>query len=203
MSELICPKCGRTSDKVEFIEAFCIDCYPDNIKCPRKIEIEQCRSCEKIKIRGEWTRFSRKAINDYVISKCKGDFEAAEYDLDEQMAEFDIGKKRKKKIELVLLPVLCQQCSRMSGGYFQGIVQLRGDPRKVGKWADRLYEKLSKRTFIAKEEEKHGGIDIYVGSSKAVVELLSELRIDSTMTTKLAGVEKGKRYYRTTFLIRL
>jgi NMD protein affecting ribosome stability and mRNA decay len=42
-----------------------------------------------------------------------------------------------------------------------------------------------------------------VGSSKAIIELLNQLRIKTTMTSKLVGVSEGKRLYRTTFLIRL
>ena len=208
MTELLCPKCGATSDEKDFIESFCVDCYPLNIKCPTKIEIEQCKSCNKIRIRGEWTEYNRKAISDFVIGKCRGEFSRGSYDMELQKAEFIIEKEGKtakttRKIIVEIKPLTCIVCSRTSGGYFQGIIQLRGDPKKVEKWANKLYDKLRKKTFIAKEEEKHGGLDIYVGNSKAVVELLSEMRIKAVMTTKLAGVEQGKRFYRTTFLIRV
>ncbi len=208
MSELLCPKCGATSDEKDFIESFCVDCYPVKITCPTKLRITQCNRCEKIRISGEWIKFSRKAISDYVVRKCKGNFDSGEFDMDEQIAEFKVGKDGstatiKKRIILEMEPTLCLFCSRASGGYFQGIIQLRGNERRIEKWADMIYGKLKNKTFIAKEEEKHGGLDIYVGSSKAVVELLSEMKVKATITTKLAGVEQGKRYYRTTFLIRL
>jgi len=208
MTELLCPKCGATSDKKDFIESFCVDCYPANIRCPTKLSIEHCKSCEKIKVRGEWAKYSEKALSDFVVGKCRGDFTKGKYDPQTGLAEFTIEKQGnkatiRKSIILEILPVMCLRCNRASGGYFQGIIQLRGDTKKVEKWADMLYEKIRKKTFIAKEEEKHGGLDIYVGSSKVVVELLSELRVKATITTKLAGVEQGKRYYRTTFLIRL
>ena len=204
MSGLICPKCGKKSEDIEFIDAFCINCYPVNITVPRKIGIEQCKRCGKIRLSGEWQNFSEKRISDYVISRCKGDFDSAEYLPDEGKVRFTIkGKKQvKRSIEIEFKQVICANCSRMSGGYFQGVIQLRGDPKKVEKYARIFNEKLGKRTFITKEEDKHGGVDIYVGNSKAVVELLTEMKIKSLMTRKLSGVEEGKRVYRVTFLLR-
>jgi nonsense-mediated mRNA decay protein 3 len=208
MSEHICPKCGKGSDEADFIDAFCVDCYPANIKCPNKLRIIQCRSCEKIKIGLEWVSYSRKRISEHVIGKCRGEFSSGEYDSETQLATFIIEKegsraKVSRRIMVEIEPAMCRNCSRSSGGYFQGIIQLRGPEKKVGKYADMLYKKLENKTFIAKEEEKHGGLDIYVGNSKAVIALLAELKVNAAITTKLAGVEQGKRLYRTTFLIRL
>jgi nonsense-mediated mRNA decay protein 3 len=208
MSEHICPKCGKSSHETDFIDAFCVDCYPAKIKCPTKLRATQCRSCDKLRIGTDWVQFSTKKLSEFVISKCKGEFTSGEYDMDSQIATFTIEKQGSKarvskRIILVVEPSLCMNCSRASGGYFQGIIQLRGPTAKVEKYSEMLYKRLQNKTFIAKEEEKHGGLDIYVGNSKAVVALIAELKVDATITTKLAGVEQGKRYYRTTFLIRL
>lgn len=208
MSGLVCPKCGRTSDKVQFIEAFCIDCYPVNIKIPKKIEIEQCKSCQKVRLKGEWTPYSRRKIADYVAGKCRGDFVSAEYDHEKGTITFTISKdgseaEVERSVDVEIKTVMCRNCSRISGGYFEGIIQLRGDSKKVERYAKKLIQSLEKKTFITKTEEKDGGLDLYVGKSKAVVELLSELRIKALMTRKLVGRIEGRRLYRTTFLIRL
>ncbi len=208
MSEHICPKCGKNSSEADFIDAFCTDCYPAKIKCPTKLRVTQCRSCEKLRISADWVIFSKKKISEFVVSKCKGEFTSGEYDMETEIATLTVekeGSKAKitKRILLQIEPTLCRNCSRVSGGYFQGIVQIRGPEKKVEKYAEMLYKKLKDRTFIAKEEEKHGGLDIYVGNSKAVVALLATLKVDATITTKLAGVDQGRRFYRTTFLIRL
>lgn len=208
MSEHICPKCGKKSSEADFIDAFCVDCYPANIKCPTKLRATQCRTCEKLRIGTDWVAYSPKKLSEFVIGKCRGEFTSGEYDLESGIATFTIEKqgsaaKVTRRIILVIEPTLCRNCSRVSGGYFQGIIQLRGPKNKVEKYAQMIYKKLEKKTFFAKEEEKHGGLDIYVGNSKAVVALISELKVDATITTKLAGVEQGKRFYRTTFLIRL
>jgi nonsense-mediated mRNA decay protein 3 len=205
MSGLICPKCGRKSEDVEFIEAFCVDCYPANIKVPRKVEIVQCRKCEKIRVKGEWVPYSEKRVAEHVASKCKGEFDSAECSPGEGKITFTIEGKKKveRSIDVELVPTMCTYCSRISGGYYQGLIQLRGNPKRIAKYAKLFVEKLEKRTFITKAEDKHEGVDIYVGSSKAVVEMLTELRMKSLMTRKLVGVQQGKKLYRVTFLLRL
>lgn len=208
MVELVCPKCGKTSDRIGFIDAFCVNCYPISIRVPPKIEIEQCKACEKVRLRGEWVPYSRKTISDYVAGKCRGDFQHAEYEPEEGVVLFTLirdGKELKvrRNIEVEMKTVMCRQCSRISGGYFQGLIQLRGDRKKVGKLAEKLLSRLEKRTFITKEEEKDGGLDLYVGNSKAVIELVAELKMKALITRKLVGVQQGKKLYRTTFLIRV
>jgi nonsense-mediated mRNA decay protein 3 len=206
MTELLCPKCGRTSDKVRFIEAFCIDCYPVNIRIPKKLEIDQCKRCERMRIKGEWVNYNRKKIDEYVCGKCRGDFESARYD--EGTITFIIKKDEdelevERSVDVEIRTVMCRQCSRISGGYYQGLIQLRGDERKVERLADKLIKKLEKSTFITKAEEKENGLDLYVGSSKAVIGLVAEMKLKALITKKLVGLEEGKRLYRTTFLIRL
>jgi len=206
MSSLICPKCGRSSDDIRFVEAFCVDCYPVKLRCPAKMEVEQCTRCGRMRIRGEWIDPGKRALSDYIIGKCKGDFDGGVYDPGEQTATFVMSKsgvKIERSIALEIKKTICWQCSRISGGYFEAIIQLRGDPLKVKGHALLFVKKLSKRTFIAKEEEKEGGLDIFVGNSKAVVELMSEMGIKTLITKKLVGVSEGKRLYRTTFLVRL
>jgi nonsense-mediated mRNA decay protein 3 len=206
MSGLVCPRCGRTSDQVEFIEAFCRDDYPVRLKLPEKIELEQCTRCERIRLRGEWLPYNGKKIGEYVVSKCRGDFESAEYDLNTQTATFSMrgtGSRVPRTVRLEIKKTICQQCSRISGGYYEAIIQLRGDPLKVRGHAEMLMKRLARKTFIAKEEEKDAGLDIYVGSSKAVVEVVTALSLKTLITKKLIGRDEGKRLYRTTFLIRL
>ena len=206
MSGLICPKCGRGDDEVGFIEAFCADCYPVKLKIPRSVELLQCTRCLRIQLRGEWTQHSDRKVAAFVLSKCKGDFDSAEYDPASGIATFIMGRSGaaiRRTIPFELRKTICTECSRMSGGYFEAIIQLRGPPAKVLGYSGMLIKRLSGRTFIAKEEEKENGLDLYVGNSKAVVEVVASLGIKSRITKKLVGTDQGKRLYRTTFLIRL
>jgi nonsense-mediated mRNA decay protein 3 len=205
MSDLICPRCGRSSGEVKFIEAFCIDCAPIRLECPAKVEIEQCTRCLRIRLKGEWTPVGEKKIDKFVISRCRGEFVGFKYDKETGEAEFELqsGASVKRTIILEMKKTICQQCSRMSGGYYEGIIQLRGSREKGEKFAERIMEKLAKVTFIAKVDEKDEGIDIYVGSSKPIVATMAEQGVRAMITKKLIGRDQGKRLYRTTFLIRL
>src|SRR5512143_2627407 len=206
MSAIVCPRCGRTSDQVEFIEAFCIDDYPVSIKAPDKAELEQCTRCGRIKLRGEWTQFSERKVAESILSRCKGDYEDAKYNLEYQTASFLVKKgsaRIEKKIPLEIRKTICPQCSRISGGYFEAIIQLRGDRSKMDKYADMFIKRLQKKTFITRTEEKDEGLDLYIGNSKAVVAMMGELGLKVLMTKKLVGRDQGKRLYRTTFLLRV
>lgn len=204
---LICPKCGRSSDDTPFIEAFCINCFPFDVKLPKKITIEHCKRCNKIRLKGEWVPFSRKKIEEYIISRCKGDFTSGEFDMDTGEATFTLKKDSgeisiRRNIRFEIVPVICRDCSRISGGYFEAIIQLRGDKAKINRAAERLIRILSKKTFITKKEEKHGGIDLFVGSSKTVLETMREQGYKPLITRKLVGRREGKRLFRVTFALR-
>lgn len=209
MSVLVCPTCGRTSDSVAFIEAFCIGCYPARVKVPAGLSLEKCKRCGRMHLQGAWMPYSPKKIADYMVSKCKGDFATAHYDIGTQKAGFIIvkGGERltvERTIPLEVKDTICPQCSRASGGYYEAIIQLRGMNRvEMERYAAMLVGKLGKVTFITKTEEKDGGLDLYVGNSKAVVRLMGELGVRALISKKLVGRDQGKRLYRTTFLIRL
>jgi nonsense-mediated mRNA decay protein 3 len=206
MSVLVCPKCGRTDDEVEFIDAFCKYDYPVRLKLPDRMEFEQCTRCQMVRLQGEWIPYNAKRLSKYLLSKCKGDYDSADYDVDRQVAVFVMsgsGAKIERPIPLDLKKTICQQCSRMSGGYYQAIIQLRGDPLRVLGKGEMLVKRLENRTFISKSEETDGGLDIYVGDSKAVVAVVTALGLKTFITKKLVGRDQGKRLYRTTFLIRL
>jgi NMD protein affecting ribosome stability and mRNA decay len=93
----------------------------------------------------------------------------------------------------------------MSGGYFEAIVQLRGENReRLRQFGASLEKRLSEKTFVSKVDEKKEGIDLYIGSSKAVVADFSNRGIKALISRKLFGKDKeGRTTYRTTFLVRL
>lgn len=203
---MICPKCGRSNKEAKFIDAFCIDCYPYNIRLP-EIEIEECKHCHRIRFRGEWQPFNRKKLESYVAGKCSGDFSSVEYDSRTSTLTFTIKKgdnelQIKKHFEPKKTITMCLDCSRKAAGYFEAIVQLRGNAYEVKKHQRLLSDLLTRETFLSKMEEKKEGIDLYAGSSKAVIKILNEMGLKTLMTKKLMGVREGKRYYRTTFLLR-
>lgn len=205
--KLICPSCGATSEEVRFSGPFCMKCKPVSIKCPKRLVYMRCGKCGKFRFKGNWVEFSLEKLEKEVISKCSGEFLSGTYNLDTQEATFYVGDKKEMYPAKMLVPVelekvMCPECSRKSGGYFEAIIQLRGQNAKIKYYQKLMGRKLSLVTFITKEETKKEGIDMYIGSSRAVVEVLSELGLRAKISRKLSGQKDGKRLYRTTFMIR-
>jgi nonsense-mediated mRNA decay protein 3 len=113
----------------------------------------------------------------------------------------------------------CDTCSRISGGYFEGIVQIRADKRLPTQEeldrcreiaqdvAARSREKGERLAFIAKVVELDEGIDIYVGLSKLGKQICRTIT-DAfggrfSESPKLVGQKNGEDLYRITFAIRL
>ncbi len=206
----VCIKCGAKRGEKPFIGPFCVDCYEFKIKLPKKpIEIEVCKRCGKVKVKGEWSYKDEEEIKAYIASKIKGEFDRVDIDMKSHKVfayfKSDDGEvvKRVYPLKIELKRTTCPTCAKISGGYYEAIIQLRGNPYRIEKMRRDLERRLSKRTFITKEDVKKEGIDLYVGSSKEVIQTLKEMGIRAKISKKLHGMKEGKRLYRTTFAIRL
>ena len=205
--KLLCPSCGISNEEVRFSGPFCVKCKPVHIDVPKRAEYQRCTRCGKMRFKGSWTDWNESKVEDDIAAKCKGEFLRATYSLADQEGTFFVGDKKEMyplKIQFPadIIKVICQQCSRQSSGYFEAIIQLRGKQSSIKRYV-RLFKKiLAKTTFLSKEEEKKEGTDLYVGSSREVVALLSELGMRAQISRKLSGQREGKRLYRTTFLLR-
>ena len=199
-----CIKCGKASE----IDVFCTSCYVPKVKLPKKTLIQVCKSCARYRIGGKWVAGDPRKVEDYLAKKIKGEFKEAFVDLESGEAvvvvESSIGDVEYVfPIDVQMEVVLCRECSKMRGSYYEALLQLRGDSRKVEKYA-RLFKKLLlKKTFITKEEEMHGGLDIYIGSSRALMEALGKLGIKNyKLSRTLHTAKEGKRIYRLTVSVR-
>ncbi len=205
----ICPKCGASEGMKKFVGPFCIDCYKFRLQIPGRIGIEQCKRCGKMKMRGEWISFSEKKISDYAKGKFRGEYTSVDFSPRERKAKFAIERdgakiEIEKEVNFGLVSTICSSCNRRSGGYFEAIIQLRGEKRRIEKYA-RIFEKEleGEGTFISRIAEGKDGLDLYVGSTKAVLSVIKGLGLTYKISTTLAGQKQGKRLYRTTFAIRL
>lgn len=209
ISYLICSKCGKSSRDKEFIDAFCIDCSPIDVQVPKESVFEICTVCRRTRRGNEWADRGEKEIGRYVIRKCRGQFSNAIYDGKNGIIIFFIKKSGKilkisKPVNVQFIKTICRDCSRISGGYYEAIIQLRGSGPRVNRLARTIEMQISRNTFISKVEEKKEGIDIYIGSTTAALAVIKELGYRHIISKKLVGVNKeGRRQYRTTFSIRL
>lgn len=241
-----CFVCGKDDT---LTDGRCKECHireSFQFSTPGKIKVPYCKSCNSY-YTNRWKTLSDKIsfINEILennvssnrdikfvteFSKTKEDIQA-KFDLTE---EGNISKIRltirpfyddpsfdmEASTEIHLSGEQCQRCSRFYGGYYEAILQIRNDEKKIeldrandilgiiDDISDRLISK-DRMAFIARVEELKEGIDIYMGSLSAARKIANELIKRFNGSTgeahKLMGLDRdsGKKIYRTTVTVRL
>jgi nonsense-mediated mRNA decay protein 3 len=124
-----------------------------------------------------------------------------------------------REVEILWKGELCTRCSRMSGGYYEGVVQVRATGRDVSDREKEIAISAAEATeealrvggdalsFLSRIEEVHQGIDIVVGTQTMGRMIAREIlsRLGGTLSThpKLVGEKDGIPVYRITFSVRL
>ncbi len=207
------------------------------LECPQVVYGRICPTCGSVFRKGRWQ--SGDEEEDTVISFVKENLEinrdAGNIDLSMTPKLLDYSRYQvhvEAKGYIKGAPVdaaidtevrisweTCDTCSRISGGYFEGIVQIRADKRLptqeelkrclsiAEEVAARSQEKGDRLAFIAKTEELAEGVDIYVGLIKLGKQICRAL-IDTfggrfTESPKLVGQKNGVDLYRITYALHL
>lgn len=207
----ICPKCGTNSTERKFAGSFCEECAAGktSIETPAKLEFKECKKCGRVWLR-EWTQKTTKALEEYIVSKCRGEHTNAHAKITSENAEIVFIVKKDdsilettRNIPLKFEQIMCLDCSRESGGYFEAIIQIRGSKENAERARKKIERQLARTTFISKTKENKSGYDVYVGNSKATGAALASLELSPTKAYKLFGVKEGKKIYRTTYCVRV
>ena len=209
--ERICPKCGAKGSERAFIGSFCTECFKDraSFEIPLEIHLDVCKNCGRAKVSGKWVELCQENLTHFVLLHCKiksdnihvrmrGPSECLITILVESEKKF-VEVVRKTNIKFV--ETICPDCSRKSGGYYEGIIQLRGDAERVEKLAAKIENIMGNeivRTTSLKE-----GLDLYFFSHKNALVVLGKLGLKFTQSPKLFGVKDGERVYRTTICVRV
>jgi nonsense-mediated mRNA decay protein 3 len=219
-----CVICGKESRKI-----LCPKCYIErneivSINC---ISLIACPRCGCFKFSGKWRKLNfdealQIAVEDslhlhpdfiirdvwiekdsgYVL-KIEGDFWG------EQI-------KISKEFQIYFNKELCLKCSRKSGGYYESIVQVRADKRKLYpdevNTATKIVEEVIEsaenvNAFVSKIVERKEGIDYYIGSremgKKISKRIAQEFGGKIAESKKISGRVDGKEIFRFTYLVRL
>jgi nonsense-mediated mRNA decay protein 3 len=113
----------------------------------------------------------------------------------------------------------CDVCSRLAGGYYEAIIQLRGDSRlleegeiaqyteKIQNLLEQIRERGNRLAFIAKTVRLKEGVDFYLGSNKAARQICQKIveahAATFTQSPKLVGRRDGVDVHRVTYSLRL
>ncbi|MDK2975182.1 MAG: ribosomal export protein [Methanofollis sp.] len=231
----VCPQCGKPS------AGLCNECRAAGTEwftCDPRVETVYCPVCDSRKQGKTWsdTTVDREALLHELA------YSALHFhpDLRRPEAEFTFRETSPNRTAVAAevrgllygVPVAgtcttrivwvreqCDRCNRISGGYYEGIIQVRATDRRpsvreidraagiAGELETSLQESGERLSFVSKVETTKDGLDIVVGSNRMgqllAGEIISALGGRLSTHPKLVGERDGKKLYRITFLIRL
>jgi nonsense-mediated mRNA decay protein 3 len=197
-----------------------------------------CPSCGAIKIQNTWTDsakergdlapdLARSAVHLHPdVKKATIDVTVVDFSQNRSRASLVIrGQLYKKpvegscKVELVWHKEQCDRCNRISGSYYEGVVQVRAEGRIPSTYEiqmtmgiaqqveDTLQAGGERLSFISDMNEIHDGIDIIIGSQHIGIlickAIIAQLGGRYTTHPKLVGEKNGRQLFRITYSMRL
>lgn len=237
---MFCPNCGCEGE--DFIDGLCLDCYLKNaksIELPPKISVTRCAHCHATLQGIKWTYEDLDDIDiiydaleeaikinpifedsdvSMEIIQIRGTIAECIVELKSKINDKDIYDEAKTNV--YIQKAVCPDCSKRSSGYFESVIQLRADKRKLSeeeiKTADETIknnlEKLyphDRLAYMPNRAILKEGIDYYIGSYKSAKKLLLALknRLGGTSkeSARLISQDRntGKGLYRMWISLRL
>ncbi|MET1123851.1 MAG: NMD3-related protein [Archaeoglobaceae archaeon] len=216
-----CVICGRESEEV-----LCAECAAERLELAvlDTVEIVMCSGCRRFKLGASWAEVDlEEAVAREVARSLRVDerFRVESVEVRGNVAVLR-GKFGGEELE-VSIPFnynisrsRCPRCSRQSGGYYEAIIQLRAEGRKLEEEEIRRAKEIlisvletdrSEKAFLSKVQERKEGIDFYVGSRdvgrRASYRIADEMGGKVTESKKLHTKIDGRDAYRFTYLVRL
>jgi nonsense-mediated mRNA decay protein 3 len=226
----VCPSCGKPSVGV------CSNCTIKGhilATIPRHLDIKVCPTCLDYFLNGKWVQneiidaVTRTIETALSIKATKSTVYIDVPELDKSLirahvtVEGNIDGKRLMddfSVDLHIKREVCERCSKISGGYYEGLIQIRAEGRvpeeneliAATDLVNRVVERErrdDRMAFLSRVERKKEGLDIYVGTTRVAKQLsrtiIEELGGSFKESPKLVGKKDGKNVYRVAFSIRL
>ena len=238
MNSTPCPKCGKETEKL--YDNVCKDCFFENIvlaELPLVLHAKTCQKCGARFHKGKWVNMSN--VENIVIQTVEDALSV--HNLAENIeiyveprqltpymyrvrAEVDAFVKdepvhQELNAEVRIVREACDMCSRISGGYFEGIMQIRAtnrvptsDEKKqcidiANEVVRRMQKKGDRLAFITDSLDLKDGADLYLGSNNSgrhiCRAIITEMGGSFSESPTLFGQKDGKDVYRITFSMRL
>ncbi len=222
----ICPTCGASENEKQFVTAFCIDCFTKQhqlFKTPKKTAFTLCANCKRIRVNGEWLaaqrgeserEFEQRVLKEQILKKTRlaHGVELLHASVERRKnlaflhAVFSLEGKRFEASARVRVEEegrACEDCAKKASGYYEAIIQVRGEPQRVARVARRLERALNAETFVVEAVARREGVDLLIGSKQAALQVLSQAGLPYSLSHKLVGVREGKRVHRVTACVRV
>jgi len=237
IQDCFCPKCGKPSEH----EGLCNLCRIGNtpwFTCDRRVKSTHCPSCGALKQVNTWTdtplqrgglapELAKAAVHFHPdVRKPSMVVKVEDNTLNRSTATIDVKGllyntpvEGTCSVELIWHKEQCDRCNRISGSYYEGIVQVRAYGRLPSTFElqmsagiaqqveDSLQAGGERLSFIVDMNETREGLDITVGSQH-IGTLISQgiiAQLGGRFTThpKLVGEKNGRQLYRITYSVRL
>jgi nonsense-mediated mRNA decay protein 3 len=232
-----CPKCGNPSET----GGLCTQCRVGStpwFTCDNRVKSTNCPSCGAIKVVNTWTDsvaertelgpdVAKSAVHFHKDVK-KTQIEATIRDISQNRSRATLflkGTLYSKPVEgTCTVEILwhkeqCDRCNRISGSYYEGVVQVRAEGRTPSTFEiqtsasiaqqieDNLQAGGERLSFISDMNEIHDGIDIIIGSQHIGLliaqGIVAQLGGRYTTHPKLVGEKNGRQLFRVTYSVRL
>ena len=208
-----CPLCNKSSDEIRFIGNFCESCIVKKLEknIPESAKILQCRFCRKIKEGNTFSHMSNKVLASTlkINLRTKYNVKVTAHTANEIDVVFivEVDGERvsfRRKLPYKVEYETCRRCYRISAGYYEAIMQLRGDKGRI----DRLIEKVTKYVerrggFISKVDDVQGGKDVYASDKLMINDFFHDYELKPERSYRLYGMKKGRKLYRNTYALHL
>jgi nonsense-mediated mRNA decay protein 3 len=234
-----CPQCGKQTD--ELFDSLCKACFTKAVRlldvAQVEIGVSMCGTCG-----GYFKGKERTSVEAVVIDSVRRDIRKqygydCNVDVSRDLPAPLTGEKgikaaedkvrlfltvkaevegvaieEKGEVVVILKKETCDRCSKISGGYYAGIVQIRAEDRipaddELAMAEEIAYLSLGEADFVSKEKMLKEGLDIYVSSmdcgrriSRRIVKKLGGSFSESR---RLYGQKDGRNVYRVSFSVRL
>ncbi len=231
--EKFCPQCGKITD--DLIDSLCRECFMGTIQLiepdAMKVRVSMCRKCGAYFRGGERTSIEDAVV--HIVSReirrrYRDRLESCRVEVNQIVR--DSGRTREivtvtvraeirgvtveqtGEIEVDIKTGTCNRCSRIAGGYYAAIVQIRAQDRypadeELATAVEIAQASLSGEEFVTRQQLLKEGLDIYVSSmecgrriSRAIVKRLGG---NFTESRRLYGRKDGRNIYRVSFAVRL
>ncbi|MFA7198195.1 MAG: 60S ribosomal export protein NMD3 [Methanoculleus sp.] len=232
----ICPRCGQPAE-----EGFCPQCRAAEVQlltCTPRVTAVYCPVCESQKRGKAWSDLHmprEDLIAELAVSATSIHEDAKDIritvrpeetgpnkttcTIDVEATLYSVPVRGTCTTEILWQRESCDRCSRISGGYYEGIVQVRATNRRINAYEREVATKIAEQaeeslqqaggrlSFISDLQETKDGVDITVGTQHLGQEIARMVTgaLGGRFTThpKLVGEKEGKALYRITYSIRL
>ncbi len=233
-----CPKCGKPSDSTGLCRECRIGTTPW-FTCDLRVKSVQCPSCGATKQVNTWTdntlereglapALARSAVHFHPEVK-KPIIEVTAIDdltVNRSRASLSLAGTFYKapvtgtcSVEIVWEKEQCDRCNRISGSYYEGVVQVRAEGRIPSTFEVQMAASIAQQvednlqaggerlSFVSDMNEIHDGLDIIIGSQHIGLmiaqAIVAQLGGRYTTHPKLVGEKNGRQLYRITYSVRL